>query len=113
MKIVLLVALYRIAIVAANLRVAAFGTSVVIVKAFLFIGLDRTTRDRLHQFWRGKNLGVKIAALIAAGSPLSCWQRSQMARCGFSFSAFFNARRRPFKTTPTKYLWPSNWFCRR
>jgi queuosine precursor transporter len=67
----LLVALYLAAIVAANLSVAAFGPALVIVNAFLFIGLDLTARDSLHQAWQGKQLWAKMALLIAAGSGLS------------------------------------------
>ena len=63
--------LYLIAIILANLTVAQFGPSVTIINAFLFIGLDLTARDQLHEAWRGKNLLPKMAALIAAGSLLS------------------------------------------
>ena len=45
------VVLYLFAIVAANLLVARFGPSVTIINAFLFIGLDLTTRDGLHEAW--------------------------------------------------------------
>ena len=65
------VALYLIAIVLANLTVAAFGPNMVIVNAFLFIGLDLTARDRLHDAWRGNRLALKMTALIAAGSVIS------------------------------------------
>lgn len=66
-----LVALYLAAIVAANLSVAAWGPAVAIVNAFLFIGLDLTTRDALHEAWRGRGLVWRMAALIGAGSLLS------------------------------------------
>ena len=65
-----LVALYLAAIVAANLSVSHWGPSAAIYNAFLFIGLDLTTRDRLHDLWHGhliRNMGL----LIAAGSVLS------------------------------------------
>lgn len=67
----MLVAVYLTAIVAANLLVARFGPSVTIINAFLFIGLDITTRDALHDRWHGRSLWPKMAALIAAGSALS------------------------------------------
>jgi len=63
--------LYLIAIILANLTVAQFGPSVTIINAFLFIGLDLTARDQLHEAWRGHKLLPKMAALIAAGSVLS------------------------------------------
>lgn len=65
------VILYLVAIVLANLIVVMFGPSIAIVNAFLFIGLDLTTRDKLHDSWRGNNLVPKMAALIASGSILS------------------------------------------
>lgn len=71
MKSYALVALYLVAIIAANLSVAAFGPAVAIVNAFVFIGLDLTTRDRLHEAWRGRRLLPRMAALIATGSALS------------------------------------------
>ncbi|MBK9052034.1 MAG: VUT family protein [Chloroflexi bacterium] len=63
--------LYLVAIVLANLSVATFGPTVVIINAFLFIGLDLTARDQLHEAWRGNNLLIKMMALIASGSVLS------------------------------------------
>ena len=65
------VILYLVAIVLANLSVAALGPSVIIINAFLFIGLDLTARDQLHEVWRGNHLLPKMAALIASGSILS------------------------------------------
>lgn len=52
--------LYAVALVAANLTVAAFGPKVAIVNAFLFIGLDLTLRDALH----GRLTALQMAALI-------------------------------------------------
>lgn len=66
-----LVGMYLAAIVAANLSVATFGPSISIVCAFLFIALDLTSRDRLHEAWHGRGLPWKMAALIGAGSALS------------------------------------------
>ena len=45
----LLIGMYLAAIVAANLSVAAFGLAVSIANAFIFIALDLTSRDRLHE----------------------------------------------------------------
>lgn len=41
------------------------------INAFLFIGLDITTRDRLHDAWQRRGLWWKMATLIAVGSVLS------------------------------------------
>ena len=63
--------MYLVAIILANLTVAAFGPNMAIINAFLFIGLDLTARDRLHDSWRNNQLIPKMTALIAAGSLLS------------------------------------------
>ena len=63
--------LYLLAAVLANLSVAYFGPSSTIVNAFLFIGLDLTARDKLHDAWGGKWLWPKMFALIAVGSGIS------------------------------------------
>jgi len=59
------------AIVAANLSVVRWGPSATVVNAFLFIGLDLTSRDKLHDAWHGRGLLWKMALLIATGSVLS------------------------------------------
>lgn len=70
-KTVLYVVLYLAAVIAANLSVAHFGPASAIVNAFLFIGLDLTTRDGLHEAWGGRGLWPKMLALIGVGSLLS------------------------------------------
>lgn len=65
------VVIYLVAIILANLTITAFGPNTAIISAFLFIGLDLTIRDHLHDAWSGNNLLPKMAALIAAGSILS------------------------------------------
>lgn len=67
----MLIGLYLVAIVAANLLVAQFGPSVTVVNAFVFIGLDLTTRDALHDRWHGRHLWRNMIALILAGSVIS------------------------------------------
>jgi hypothetical protein len=63
--------LYLGAIVAANMSSAYFGASASIVNAFLFIGLDLTSRDKLHEVWHKNGLIWKMGLLISAGSLLS------------------------------------------
>jgi len=65
------IALYLVAIVLANLTVAWFGPKMTIVNAFLFIGLDLTARDYLHDAWHNNHLVLKMAALIATGSAIT------------------------------------------
>lgn len=64
------VLMYLIAIVAANVTVALFGPSVSIVNAFMFIGLNLTARDKLHDLWND-NLKLNMALLIITGSVIS------------------------------------------
>jgi len=63
--------LYLFAVVLANLSSTFFGPSASIANAFLFIGLDLTTRDKLHEEWKNRGLVWKMGLLIAAGSVLS------------------------------------------
>lgn len=63
--------MYLSAIIIANLTVAKFGPNVVIINAFLFIGLDLTARDRLHEKWHGNKLKSKMFLLVVSGSALS------------------------------------------
>jgi hypothetical protein len=65
------IVMYLTAIIFANLSSAHFGPSASVVNAFLFIGLDLTSRDHLHDAWHGRGLAWKMAALIAVGSLLS------------------------------------------
>jgi queuosine precursor transporter len=66
-----LVVLYLSAVVAANLLVSHLGPGASVVNAFVFIGLDLSSRDRLHELWRGRLLWPRILALIAAGGLVS------------------------------------------
>lgn len=63
--------MYLAAAVLANLSTAFFGVYASILNAFLFIGLDLTARDKLHDAWQGKYLWWKMFALIAVGSGIS------------------------------------------
>ncbi|MBU2512591.1 VUT family protein [bacterium] len=65
------IGLYLGAIVAANLIITILGPSATIVTAFVFIGLDLTVRDYLHEAWHGKGLVWKMGLLIASGSAIS------------------------------------------
>lgn len=66
----LLVLAYLAAIVTANLTVAHWGAKAAIYNAFLLIGLDLVSRDRLHDAWHG-HLLRNMSLLIVAGSALS------------------------------------------
>ncbi len=80
---------YLAAIILANLTLVWFGPGWSIVNAFLFIGLDLTLRDRLHNAWRGSHLLWKMTGLIAAGSLLSWLLNADAGRIGLaSFIAF-------------------------
>ena len=62
---------YLIAIVLANLILFKFGPIASIFNAFFLIGLDLTLRDSLHDYWDGKNLWLKMFALICSGSLIT------------------------------------------
>lgn len=83
------IVLYLLAIVLANLSVAHFGPSSTVINAFLFVGLDLTARDRLHEAWHKRGLVWKMGLLIAAGSILS-WllNRNAGTIAMASFAAF-------------------------
>lgn len=88
----LLIVFYLAAIVAANLSVAAFGPGITILNAFLFIAFDLTTRDALHERWQGRNLWLKMLALIGAGSLLSAALNANAGSIALaSFVAFLAA----------------------
>ena len=59
------------AIILANLSVAYFGPASMPINAFLFIGLDISMRDKLHETWHGKNLVLKMLGLIIVGAVLT------------------------------------------
>jgi uncharacterized PurR-regulated membrane protein YhhQ (DUF165 family) len=65
------IAMYLLAIVLANLTILWFGPSMTIVNAFLFIGLDLTARDYLHEAWHKKGLWWKMLLLIGSGSVIT------------------------------------------
>lgn len=63
--------IYLLAVVLANMIILWFGPQAAVITAFLFIGLDLTLRDKLHDQWHGKQ---------------SCWdslsRNSSGAFCG-------------------------------
>jgi len=65
------VGLYILAVVAANVTISLLGPSVSIINAFLFIGLNLTARDRLHDAWQGQNLTRNMFVLISLGAVIS------------------------------------------
>lgn len=66
-----LVLLYLAAIVLANLLISYYGPAVSVFNAFLLIGLDLSTRDRLHELWQGRLLWPRMLLLIGAGGLVS------------------------------------------
>lgn len=63
--------IFFLAIVLANLSVFWFGPISTIFNAFFLVGLDLTIRDKLHETWRNRNLGLKMLLLISAGSVIT------------------------------------------
>ena len=63
--------LYLVAIVCANILTTIFGPGMSIINAFIFIGFDLTSRDKLHEAWKNKGLVWKMGLLILTGSIIS------------------------------------------
>ena len=82
------VALYLAAIVAANLSVAHFGPASTPYNAFLFIGLNLATRDRLHDLW-GRHVARNMLLLIAAGGAISYAMNAGAGRIALASLAAF------------------------
>ena len=57
--------------IAANLTVGVLGPWATPLTAFTLIGLDLALRDRLHDRWRGRQLALKMLALIAGAGLVS------------------------------------------
>lgn len=71
-KTILLCIVYIAAIAIANVSVAVFGPPVILLNAFLWIGLDLTTRDVLHDRWRQTgHLWRNMFVLILLGGLVS------------------------------------------
>jgi len=85
-----LVAVWLAAIVAANLTLTHFGPSWIVINAFLLIGLDFVTRDRLADFW-GTTRYLKMGLLIAAGGGLSYWLNRDAAQIALASAVAFAA----------------------
>lgn len=85
----MLIALYLLAIVAANLSVTFFGPVSAPINAFLLIGFDLVARDALHERWKGKNLWLKMLLLIGVGGVISWFINQGAGRVAIaSFIAF-------------------------
>lgn len=85
----ILILLYWIAILIANLTVAQFGASAAVINAFVLIGLDLTVRDSLHERWHGKYLWRNMFLLIGIGSIVSAaLNRNAVSIAIASFFAF-------------------------
>jgi queuosine precursor transporter len=67
----MMIVIYLVSIVAANLLVTWFGPAASIIDAFLLIALDLTARDKLHDQWEHKHLWRNMTLLILSGSVLS------------------------------------------
>lgn len=88
---------YLVAIVAANLSVAYFGPQATIVNAFLLIGLDLSTRDKLHELWHNDRLWLRMFGLILTGSVITvvlnagAWQIALASTVAFAGAALCDA----------------------
>jgi len=84
-----MVIVYLGSIVLANLLVGWFGPGVTVVNAFLLIGLDITSRDKLHDRWHGRGLVLKMGLLIAAGGIISWVLNNSLAQLAIASTVAF------------------------
>ena len=84
----MLITLYLAAIAAANLTIAHFGAAATPYVAFLFIGLNLATRDRLHDLW-GRNVARNMLLLIGAGGLISYAMNAGAGRIAVASVAAF------------------------
>jgi uncharacterized PurR-regulated membrane protein YhhQ (DUF165 family) len=67
MKSYLLALVYLVAVVGANTTISRFGPETVYLVAFLFVGLNLTTRDALHDLWEGRVMANMVALILLGG----------------------------------------------
>lgn len=60
----ILILIYIFSISSANISVSYFGPESSIINSFLFIGLDLSLRDKLHEVFSKQNLFLKMSLLI-------------------------------------------------
>lgn len=65
------VMLWILSMVAANLSVQFFGPVSMIPNAFLFVGLDLTLRDRIHDEWSGARLWPRMVLLVVSAGLIT------------------------------------------
>jgi len=85
------VVIYLVAIVIANLTTTLFGPNWSVVNAFLFIGLDLTLRDSLHEKWEGRGLFIRMFLLIGFGGFLSAVVNVQASNIALASTLAFVA----------------------
>ena len=83
---------YLASLIAANLILTRLGPDYAPLVSFIFIGLDLTLRDVLHEKWHNRNLFRNMTVLIFAGSVLSALLNSASSQIALaSFIAFLAA----------------------
>lgn len=83
------IAIYILAVVAANFSAFLFGPAITPFNSFLFIGLDLSLRDSLHDSWSGHNVHGKMAALILIGGAISYMLNPSMGQIALASSVSF------------------------
>ena len=83
------VGVYLVAIVSANLIIGWLGPKSSPFIAFFLIGLDLSLRDKLHELWHGKQLVLKMGAVILAGGALSYLINRNIANIALGSSIAF------------------------
>jgi len=71
MNTYLIVSIYLIVIVCANISVAMFGEYAFYINGFLLIPFDMYSRDVLHDKWKNNNITLRMGLLILFGGIMT------------------------------------------
>jgi hypothetical protein len=66
------VLIYLVAITFANLGAYLFGPWITPITSLVFIGIDLSIRDKLHDVWSSNRLWFKMFLLVLTGSLITC-----------------------------------------
>lgn len=81
--------IYVLGVVSANFSAFVFGPSITPLNSFLFIGMDFSLRDSLHEKWRGNGVHARMALLILAGGIVSYALNPAIGRVAFASCVSF------------------------
>jgi hypothetical protein len=90
MKTPLIILLYLVALIVANLTISVFGENGFYVVGFLLIPIDMLLRDILHERWKD-NISIRMGGLIALGGVLTWLLNTDTLIIGIASVSAFTA----------------------